>query len=108
MKDGERVATAEVVDALTRASFIYADGATQVFTRDGRTTYTENGRPSSGEWGVEGAEDQGRFWSFWPPTYRASYTVSWMADADGAAVGIRFTEVERGTTFEGRYAGKPG
>ena len=67
-KNGERIAAADVADALTRAPITYADGATQVFTRDGRTTYTESGSPSSGEWGVD---DQGQFWSFWPPTYRA-------------------------------------
>ena len=64
-KNGERIAAADVADALTRAPITYADGATQVFTRDGRTTYTESGSPSSGEWGVD---DQGQFWSFWPPT----------------------------------------
>jgi len=102
-KNGERIAAADVADALTRAPITYADGATQVFTRDGRTTYTESGSPSSGEWGVD---DQGQFWSFWPPTYRATYDVFWTTDADGHVVGIRFTELIRGPTFEGRYTPK--
>jgi hypothetical protein len=47
-------------------------------------------------------DDRGRFWSFWPPDYRASYHLAWIADA-GVTVGVRFTEIGRGETFEGRY-----
>lgn len=97
----DRIAAADVAEALTRAAFTYADGATQVFTPDGRTTYTENGNPSSGEWGVD---DQGKFWSFWPPTYRAAYDLLWITGAVGEVVGIRFSELNRGSTFEGRYS----
>jgi len=104
MKNGERIVAADVEDALTRAPFTYTDGATQVFTRDGHTIYTENGIPTPGEWGVD---DQGRFWSFWPPTYRATYDALWMTEANGEVVGIRFTELDRGVTFEGRYAPRP-
>jgi len=103
VKNNERIAAAHVAEALTRAPFTYTDGATQVFTPDGRTTYTENGRPSSGEWGVG---DQGQFWSFWPPTYRATYEVFWITDTHGEVVGIRFTELDRRETFEGRYTSK--
>ncbi len=103
VKNSERIDAADLAEALTRAPFTYTDGATQVFTGDGRTTYVENDSTSSGEWGVD---DQGRFWSFWPPTYRATYDASWMTDADGEVVGIRFTELDRGVTFEGRYAPK--
>jgi hypothetical protein len=100
-RDGEPIAADEIAEALTRAPFAYADGATQVFTRDGRTIYTENGAPSAGEWGVDGG---GRFWSFWPPAYRATYEVSWVTDAGGAVAGIRFADREHGTVSEGRYA----
>ena len=65
---------------------------------DGRTTYVENGRPTRGKWSV----DEGRFSSFWPPSYRASYELRWIVE-DGAIVGLRFTETGRGSKFEGRY-----
>lgn len=98
--NGDRLAAADIAQALTRAAFSYNDGATQVFTPDGRTIYTENGSPTSGEWGVD---DQGRFWSFWPPNYRATYELYWLTDAVDQVVGIRFSELDRGSTFEGRY-----
>lgn len=103
-KTGDRVDTAGVAEALTRAPFIYTDGATQVFARDGRTTYYENGHATSGKWGVD---DRGQFWSFWPPTFRAAYDVFWLTDADGDVVGIQFTELNRGVTTEGRYNSSP-
>jgi hypothetical protein len=102
--NGDRIDAGDIPEALTRAPFTYTDGATQVFTPDGRTTYTENGSPTSGTWGVD---DQGRFWSFWPPTYRASYDLFWVTGADGGVVGVRFTELNRGATSEGRYAPTP-
>jgi hypothetical protein len=49
VSDGDRIDPADIAAALTRAPFAYADGATQVFTPDGRTVYTENGTHSSGE-----------------------------------------------------------
>lgn len=98
-RTGDRIDAGDIPDALTRAPFTYTDGATQVFTPDGRTTYIENGSPTTGEWGVN---DQGRFWSFWPPTYRATYDVFWITEAD-AAVGLRFVELGRGGTSDGRY-----
>lgn len=100
-ENGERIALGDMVEALTRAPLTYTDGATQVFDRDGRTAFTEDGRPTFGNWGVD---DRGRFWSFWPPTYRATYELSWITDADGDAVGIRFIELDRGTASEGRYS----
>lgn len=102
VKNGDRIDAGDIAEALMREPFTYADGATQVFTPDGRTTYTENGSLTFGEWGV-GA--QGQFWSFWPPAYRATYDVSWITDADDV-VGIRFTELNRGVTSEGRYSPK--
>ena len=104
VKNGDRIAARDISEALTRAPFIYTYGATQVFTSDGRTTYTEYGSPTLGEWGVD---DQGQFWSFWPPSYRATYDVFWMTDTDGDVVGIRFAELNRGATSEGRYTPRP-
>jgi hypothetical protein len=100
VSDGDRIDPADIAAALTRAPFTYADGATQVFTPDGRTVYTENGTRSSGEWKVD---DDGRFQSFWPPSEYTTYDVSWIAGPDGEAVGIRFADPNRGTTFDGRY-----
>jgi hypothetical protein len=100
VNDGERINPADIAAALTRAPFTYADGATQVFTPDGRTVYTENGIRSSGEWKVD---DDGRFQSFWPPSEYTTYDVSWIVGPDGTAVGIRFADPNRGTTFDGRY-----
>jgi hypothetical protein len=89
-----------IPEALTRASFAYADGSTQVFGRDGHTTFTENGRPTRGEWGVN---DDGRFWSFWPPSYRAGYDLFWITEGE-MAVGVRFVDQGTGATSDGRYA----
>lgn len=101
IKDGDRIDAADIASALTRAPFTYADGATQVFTSDGRTVYTERGKPSLGEWKVD---DDGRFQSFWPPSEYTNYDVTWIADSHGEAIGIRFADPERGATFEGRYS----
>jgi hypothetical protein len=100
VSDGDRIEPADIAAALTRAPFTYANGATQVFTPDGRTVYTEHGTQSSGEWKVD---DDGRFQSFWPPSEYTTYDVSWIASPDGVAVGIRFTDPNRGATFDGRY-----
>jgi hypothetical protein len=51
VSDGSRLAMADVVEAMTRTPSIYTDGATQVFTPDGQTTYVENGSQSQGAWG---------------------------------------------------------
>jgi hypothetical protein len=97
--DGAPVAARDIPKAVTAGRLVYADGATQVFTMDGQTTYTERGGDSAGEWYVD---DQGRFCSFWPPTYRACYALRWMVE-DTQIVGLRFTGVGDGVTFEGRY-----
>lgn len=101
VSDGDHIEPADIPAALTRAPFTYTDGATQVFTPDGRTVYSENGIQSSGEWKVD---DAGRFLSFWPPSYYATYDVSWITGPDGGAVGVRFADANQGTTFEGLYA----
>lgn len=98
--DGDSIPTPDIAAALTKAPFVYPDGASQVFTDSGRTSYVENGRPTTGEWGVD---EQGRFWSFWPPSYRAIYDVTWIVDPDGLVAGVRFTDVRSRSASEGRY-----
>ena len=99
VSDNDPVAPELIPRALTAAELVFDDGATQVFEADGATTYVENGRPARGQWYVD---DDGRFGSFWPPTYRANYDLRWMVE-DGVIVGLRFTEVGRGSRFDGRY-----
>jgi hypothetical protein len=99
--DGDVVAPALMARALTADELVFADGATQIFEADGGTTYVENGRTTQGKWYVDA---DGHFGSFWPPSYRASYDLRWMVE-DGAVVGLRFTELGRGSRFDGRYRG---
>ena len=96
--DGEPVLAKDMVVALTRAEFVYSDGATQTFDPKGSTTYVEGGQPSKGEWAV--VED-GRFSSFWPPSYRATYDLRWLVK-DGRVVGLSFTD-EHGSRYDGLY-----
>ncbi|MGH3760237.1 hypothetical protein [Actinophytocola sp.] len=98
-EDGEPVGTEHIAKALTAGEFVYDDGATQRFEPGGATTYVEHGRPTTGTWYLD---DDGRFCSFWPPTYRACYDLRWIV-ADGTIVGLRFIEVDRGSRFDGRY-----
>jgi hypothetical protein len=98
-RNGELVVAADMPSALTAATLVFGDGATQVFTADGRTTYVEQGRTSTGEWSVV---SDGRFLSFWPPDYRASYTVRWIVER-ATPTGLSFTEDGRGQRFDGRY-----
>lgn len=97
--DGQPVRAADMVGALTAAEFVFEDGATQTFTADGRTSYVDRGLPSAGEWSVTG---DGTFASFWPPTYRATYTVRWIVE-DGVRVGVSFTDTRSGIRYDGRY-----
>lgn len=97
--DGQPVDAADMIAALTAAQFVFEDGATQSFTAEGRTTYVERGTPSDGEWSVAGG---GTFASFWPPTYRATYTVRWIVE-DGVRVGVSFTDTRSGVRYNGRY-----
>ena len=98
--DGDLVQAKDMRDALTVATLQFKDGATQVFTVDGRTTYVEQGRSSQGEWSIIG---DGEFSSFWPPSYRATYALRWTVE-DGAVTGLSFTQEETAERFEGRYA----
>ncbi len=97
VSDGEPVAPALVRRALTAG---FPDGATQVFEAAGTTTYVEHGRPTRREWSVD---DDGCFASSWPPAYRARHELRWIVE-DGVVSGLRFTELGRGTRFDGRYA----
>ena len=97
--DDDPVSAELIPFVLTAGSFIYDDGATQVFDADGATTYVERGRETRGQWYVD---DEGRFCSFWPPSYRACYSLRWILE-DGNIVGLRFTELQSGSRLDGRY-----
>ncbi len=97
--DGDLVLANDLPNALTWATLVFADGARQTFTEDGKTTYVEHGRPTQGEWSI--GED-GAFSSFWPPDYRAAYVVRWIVE-DGAVSGLSFTQAGRGDRLDGRY-----
>jgi hypothetical protein len=97
--DGDPVRTEHIAIALTAGSLAYDDGATQTFEPGGGTTYVEHEQRSRGEWYVDG---EGRFCSFWPPSYRACYDLHWIVEND-SVVGLRFTELHRGSVFVGRY-----
>ncbi|MFE6555327.1 hypothetical protein ACFVHS_44255 [Streptomyces sp. NPDC057746] len=98
-EDGAPVPPEQISAAVTAGDFVYSDGATQSFDPDGTTRYVEGGRHTEGTWSVD---ENGRFCSFWPPSFRASYDLQWMADA-GRVIGLRFSDVRSGTIFEGRY-----
>jgi hypothetical protein len=97
--NGELVRAADMPDALTAATLVFDDGATQKFTPDGRTTYVEQGRQTAGEWSVL---SDGTFSSFWPPDYRATYALRWIVE-DDSPVGLSFTDARSGRRFDGRY-----
>jgi hypothetical protein len=97
--NGEPVTADAIPAAVTAGTLRYDDGSVQIFNHDGSTTYTENGKPTHGEWYVD---EDGRFCSFWPPAYRACYTLTWLAE-NGTATGLRFTEVNNGSRFDGRF-----
>jgi hypothetical protein len=98
-EDGARLEPEQVVPAITAGDFVYEDGSTQVFDTSGATTYVEAGRETYGEWYLD---SDGRFCSFWPPSYRACYDLYWIVE-QGSVAGLRFTETGRGAVFTGRY-----
>lgn len=100
LRDGDPIAAGDIAAAVTKAPMIYSDEAAQVFALGGITTYTEDGNRTHGKWGVN---DQGKFWSFWPPTYCATYDLCWIVDAEGDVAGVRFIDVHGGAISEGRY-----
>ena len=98
--DGEPVATSLIPRAVTAGELLFDDGATQTFDVSGDTSYVEaDRRPTQGKWYVD---EDGRFCSFWPPTYRACYDLLWIVESD-EIVGLSFTELGQGTRFDGRY-----
>jgi hypothetical protein len=97
--DGDPVRTEHIATALTAGRLVYDDGATQTFEPGGATTYVEHQRRSQGEWSVDG---EGRFCSFWPPSYRACYELHWIVE-NRSVVGLRFIELDGGSVFVGRY-----
>jgi hypothetical protein len=98
--DAEPVAAGLIPRAVTAGELLFDDGATQTFDVNGDTRYVQaDGRPTQGTWYVD---DDGRFCSFWPPTYRACYGLRWIVEGD-EIVGLRFTELGRGAQFDGRY-----
>jgi hypothetical protein len=97
--DGDLVLAKDMPDALTADTLHFGDGARQVFTADGKTTYVEQGGSSHGEWSIM---DDGEFSSFWPPSYRATYALRWIV-AEGAVTGLSFIHEETGDRFDGRY-----
>jgi hypothetical protein len=102
--DGEPVAAFLIPRAVTAGKLVFDDGATQTFDMNGDTSYVDpDGRPTRGKWYVD---EDGRFCSFWPPTYRACYGLLWILEGD-AIVGLSFTELDRGTRFDGRYTTLP-
>ena len=98
VSDGDIVTPELVPRALTAGELLFTDRATQVFEADGGTTYIENGRPP----GVSG-----------PSTRVTSVLSCRLATAPATSsagssrtaliVGLRFTELGRGSQFEGRY-----
>lgn len=98
--DGEAVAASLIPRAVMASELRFDDGATQKFDVNGDTSYIEaDGRRTQGRWYVD---EDGRFCSFWPPTYRACYDLLWIVEGD-EIVGLSFTEQARGTRFDGRY-----
>jgi hypothetical protein len=98
--DGVPVAASLIPRAVTAGELLFDDGARQVFDVNGNTSYVEaDGRPTQGKWYID---EDGRFCSFWPPTYRACYRLLWIVEGD-EIVGLSFTEQGRGARFDGRY-----
>ena len=91
--DGEPVAASLIARAVTARELLFDDGATQTFDVNGDTSYVEaDGRPTQGKWYVD---EDGRFCSFWPPTYRACYGLLWIVEGD-EIVGLSFTRAGPG------------
>ena len=98
--DGEPVAASLIARAVTAGELLFDDGSTQTFDVNGDTSYVEaDGRRTQGKWYVD---DDRRFCSFWPPAYRSCYGLLWIVEGD-EIIGLSFTELGRGTRFDGRY-----
>lgn len=97
--DGEPVTPEDARETLAGAELIYDDGATQQFMADGTTVYVEAGRRSLGEWSVA---DDGSFSSYWPPSFRAQYSLTWRVE-DRVAIGLTFESQRDGSVFSGTF-----
>jgi hypothetical protein len=97
--DGDLVLAKDMPGALTAGTLVFEDGARQTFAADGTTTYVEQGGTTRGEWSIV---RDGEFSSFWPPDYRASYTLRWIVEG-GAVTGLSFIHAGRGDRLDGRY-----
>lgn len=96
---GDVVSTADILSAVTAAPLRYTNGATQTFREDGATEYIEFGVPASGTWKVD---SNGRFSSFWPPAYTASYDLRWIVKNDLIS-GLVFIDAVTGLRSEGMF-----
>jgi hypothetical protein len=99
VRDGDPVAARDLPAAVTAGALRYADGSRQSFHASGLTTYLEGAHPTKGQWSVD---DDGRFISFWPPSYRATYEVTWLV-TDGRVTGLRFVDLRTGDHFDGHF-----
>jgi len=99
VRDGDPVVAQDVPAAVTAAPLQYTDGSRQWFLASGLTTFVENGHPTEGEWSVD---HDGRFTSFWPPDYRATYEVTWLVSG-GQVTGLRFVDSRSGDRFDGHF-----
>ena len=82
-----------------RPGWTMATAPFKISTRTAGLPYLEERPSTEGEWYVD---DDGRFCSFWPPSYRACYDLYRMVE-HGRVVGIQFAELLGGSTFEGRF-----
>jgi hypothetical protein len=103
VSDGELVSASDIPVAVTAGPLQYDDGSQQSFLASGLTTYVEGGHPTEGQWSVD---EDGRFTSFWPPSYRATYDVSWLVE-DGRVTGLPFVDVRSGDRFDGHFLARP-
>lgn len=97
VSDGDTVTADQIPLPVTAGPVLYEDGSTQTFAPDGATTYVEHGSRTVGEWYL-GAD--GRFCSYWPPSYRACYDLRWVVE-NGQVTGLRF--MDGASVFVGRY-----
>ncbi|MFI2304670.1 hypothetical protein ACH5AL_38505 [Actinacidiphila glaucinigra] len=98
-EDGTIVPPDQIPIAVTAGRLAYGDGTSQTFRSDGSTSYFEAGRQTQGTWSID---ENGRFCSFWPPSYQASYDLRWVVEG-GAVVGLRFSDLKSGAGFDGRF-----
>jgi hypothetical protein len=88
VSDGDTVTADQIPLAVTAGPILYEDGSLQTFDPDGATIYVENGTPTAGEWYIG---TDGRFCSYWLPSYRACYDLRWVV-GNGQVTGLRFTD----------------